>query len=192
MTSAIPPQRAPFRQGESGPQLTETTHLSTLLPSSQDTGTHKYMSTYVKMIRSSHIDTLRPNGHVGAGRWHQPEPGLLMPAVSSASIRYYVTTHCRDWRVMSTHLAFDALADGVRRSILLVIAEKGECSAGEIADSIERVGRTTVSSHLGSFGPPGRDRAAEGRHRYYSLDPEGPTREALKLPEGLLRSSLRN
>ena len=115
-----------------------------------------------------------------------------MAAVSSASIRYYVTTHCRDWRVMSTHLAFDALADGVRRSILLVIAENGECSAGEIADSIERVGRTTVSSHLRVLRTSGVvTERREGRHRYYSLDPEGPTREALEFLQGLLRSSLR-
>jgi len=93
---------------------------------------------------------------------------------------------------MSTHLAFDALADGVRRSILLVIAEKGECSAGEIADSIERVGRTTVSSHLRVLRTSGVvTERREGRHRYYSLDPEGPTREALEFLQGLLNSSLR-
>jgi ArsR family transcriptional regulator, arsenate/arsenite/antimonite-responsive transcriptional repressor len=93
---------------------------------------------------------------------------------------------------MSTHLAFDALADDVRRSILQVIAEKGECSAGEIADSIERVGRTTVSSHLRVLRTSGvvTERRA-GRHRYYSLDPEGPTRDALDFLQGLLRSSLR-
>jgi DNA-binding transcriptional ArsR family regulator len=93
---------------------------------------------------------------------------------------------------MSTHLAFDALADGVRRSILLVIAENGECSAGEIADSIERVGRTTVSSHLRVLRTSGVvTERREGRHRYYSLDPEGPTREALEFLQDLLRSSLR-
>jgi len=93
---------------------------------------------------------------------------------------------------MSTHLAFDALADGVRRNILLVIAEKGECSAGEIADSIERVGRTTVSSHLRVLRTSGVvTERREGRHRYYSLDPEGPTRDALEFLQGLLRSSLR-
>jgi ArsR family transcriptional regulator, arsenate/arsenite/antimonite-responsive transcriptional repressor len=93
---------------------------------------------------------------------------------------------------MSTHLAFDALADDVRRSILQVIAEKGECSAGEIADSIERVGRTTVSSHLRVLRTSGvLTERREGRHRYYSLDPEGPTRDALEFLQGLLRSSLR-
>jgi ArsR family transcriptional regulator, arsenate/arsenite/antimonite-responsive transcriptional repressor len=92
---------------------------------------------------------------------------------------------------MSTHLAFDALADEVRRSILQVIADRGECSAGEIADSIERVGRTTVSSHLRVLRTSGvvTERRA-GRHRYYSLNPEGPAREALEFLQGLLRSSL--
>jgi ArsR family transcriptional regulator, arsenate/arsenite/antimonite-responsive transcriptional repressor len=80
---------------------------------------------------------------------------------------------------MSTHLAFDALADEVRRSILQVIADRGECSAGEIADSVDRVGRTTVSSHLRVLRTSGVivERRA-GRHRYYSLDPEGPARAA--------------
>ncbi|MGH3279796.1 MAG: ArsR/SmtB family transcription factor [Trebonia sp.] len=92
---------------------------------------------------------------------------------------------------MSARLAFDALADGVRRSILLVIAEKGECSAGEIADSVDRVGRTTVSSHLRVLRTSGVvTERRDGRHRYYSLDPEGPARDALEFLQGLLRSSL--
>jgi ArsR family transcriptional regulator, arsenate/arsenite/antimonite-responsive transcriptional repressor len=107
-------------------------------------------------------------------------------------LSYYVNTHRRDWWEMSTHLAFDALADDVRRSILLIIAEKGECSAGEIADSIERVGRTTVSSHLRVLRTSGVvTERREGRYRYYSLDREGPTRDALEFLQGLLRSSLR-
>ena len=73
-----------------------------------------------------------------------------------------------------------------------MIAEKGECSAEEIADSIERVGRTTVSSHLRVLRTSGVvTERREGRHRYYSLDPEGPTREALEFLQGLLQSSLR-
>jgi DNA-binding transcriptional ArsR family regulator len=93
---------------------------------------------------------------------------------------------------MSTHLAFDALADEVRRSILQVIADRGECSAGEIANSVERVGRTTVSSHLRVLRTSGVviERRA-GRHRYYSLNSEGPARAALEFLQGLLQSSLR-
>ena len=93
---------------------------------------------------------------------------------------------------MSTHLAFGALADDVRRSILQVIADKGECSAGEIADSVGRVGRTTVSSHLRVLRTSGVvTERRQGRYRYYSLDPEGPTRDALEFLQGLLQSSLR-
>jgi len=93
---------------------------------------------------------------------------------------------------MSTRLAFDALADEVRRSILQVIAERGECSAGEIADRAGRVGRTTVSSHLRVLRTSGvvTERRA-GRYRYYSLDPEGPARAALEFLQGLLQPSLR-
>jgi ArsR family transcriptional regulator, arsenate/arsenite/antimonite-responsive transcriptional repressor len=92
---------------------------------------------------------------------------------------------------MSTHLALDALADEVRRGILQVIADRGECSAGEIADSVERVGRTTVSSHLRVLRTSGVviERRA-GRYRYYSLDPDGPARAALEFLQGL-QSSLR-
>jgi DNA-binding transcriptional ArsR family regulator len=93
---------------------------------------------------------------------------------------------------MSTHLAFDALADEVRRDILSVLAEKGECSAGEIAESVARVGRTTVSSHLRVLRTSGViTERREGKHRYYSLDSNGPTREALEFLQGLLTSSLR-
>ena len=93
---------------------------------------------------------------------------------------------------MSTHLAFDALADEVRRSILQVIAERGECSAGEIADSVDRVGRTTVSSHLRVLRTSGvvTERRAF-RHRYYALNPEVPSRAALEFLQSLLQSSLR-
>lgn len=92
---------------------------------------------------------------------------------------------------MSTHLAFDALADEIRREILSVLAAKGESSAGEIADSVGRVGRTTVSSHLRVLRTSGVivERRA-GKHRYYSLDADGPARDALEFLQGLLRSSL--
>jgi ArsR family transcriptional regulator, arsenate/arsenite/antimonite-responsive transcriptional repressor len=93
---------------------------------------------------------------------------------------------------MSRDLAFDALADEVRRDILSVLAEKGECSAGEIADSVARVGRTTVSSHLRVLRTSGViTERREGKHRYYSLDSNGSAREALQFLQGLLMSSLR-
>lgn len=92
---------------------------------------------------------------------------------------------------MSAQHGFDVLADGVRRDILAVLAEHGECSSGEIAQHIGRVQRNTISSHLRVL------RAAsavaerrEGRHRYYSLDPAGPTKDALTFLQDLLGSSL--
>lgn len=93
---------------------------------------------------------------------------------------------------MNARLVFDALADEVRREILTVLVEKGECSAGEIAESVGRVGRTTVSSHLRVLRTSGVviERRG-GRHRYYSLDAEGPARDALEFLQGLLQSSLR-
>ncbi len=44
--------------------------------------------------------------------------------------------------------AFDALSDPTRREILRLLAENGEMTAGEVADSVSAVGRTAVSSHL--------------------------------------------
>jgi ArsR family transcriptional regulator, arsenate/arsenite/antimonite-responsive transcriptional repressor len=145
--------------------------MSGLLPSRQDNHTVQTRAAEVNMSLAIHM--YRPNGLRGRKR-------------------YYVTTRRHDWRDMSTHLAFDALADEVRRSILQVIADRGECSAGEIADSVERVGRTTVSSHLRVLRTSGVviERRA-GRYRYYSLDPEGPARAALEFLQGLLKSSLR-
>ncbi|HWD06352.1 MAG TPA: metalloregulator ArsR/SmtB family transcription factor [Amycolatopsis sp.] len=92
---------------------------------------------------------------------------------------------------MSAHLVFDALADEVRRNILSVLVEKGECSAGDLAENVGRVGRTTVSSHLRVLRMSGVVvERKEGRHRYYSLDTEGPARDALEFLQGLLQSSL--
>lgn len=92
---------------------------------------------------------------------------------------------------MDTHLAFDALSDEVRREILSVLAEKGESNAGDIADQVGRVGRTTVSSHLRVLRTSGViTERREGKHRYYSLNYDGPTRAALEFLQGLLTGSL--
>jgi DNA-binding transcriptional ArsR family regulator len=92
---------------------------------------------------------------------------------------------------MDASLAFGALADGVRRDILSVLAEKGECNVGTIVAHIGRVGRTTVSSHLRVLRASGVVlERRDGRHRYYSLDPTGPARDALEFLQGLLQSSL--
>jgi DNA-binding transcriptional ArsR family regulator len=92
---------------------------------------------------------------------------------------------------MGVHQAFDVLADQVRRDILAVLAEHGECSAGEIVERIARVGRTTVSSHLRVLRSSGVViERRDGRHRYYTLDANGPAREALEFLQKLLQDSL--
>lgn len=94
---------------------------------------------------------------------------------------------------MGVHEAFDVLADEVRRDILSVLAARGECSAGEIAEQVGRVGRTTVSSHLRVLRVSGVVvERREGRHRYYSLDSAGPARDALDFLQNLLQNSLRD
>lgn len=78
------------------------------------------------------------------------------------------------------NLAFDALSDGVRRQILAVLSERGECTVSEIAEQITTVGRTTVSSHLRVLRTSGVvTERKEGRHRYLRLDAEGSARDAL-------------
>src|SRR5712671_5174573 len=94
---------------------------------------------------------------------------------------------------MSAQHSFDVLADGVRRDILAVLAEHGECSSGEIARHIGRVQRNTISSHLRVLRAAGAvAERREGRYRYYSLGPAGPTRDALIFLQELLGSSLRS
>ncbi|MEW9555793.1 ArsR/SmtB family transcription factor [Nonomuraea sp. NPDC050783] len=87
-------------------------------------------------------------------------------------------------------LVFEALADGTRRQILSLLAERGECTASEISDAITSVGRTTVSSHLrvlrmANFVRERRD----GRFRYYSLIRQ-PADEMVDFLRGLYQGSL--
>lgn len=49
---------------------------------------------------------------------------------------------------MSAQKAFDAIADPVRREILRLLAAHAECSVSQLAESIDTVGRTGVSTHL--------------------------------------------
>ena len=72
----------------------------------------------------------------------------------------------------STSLAFDALADPTRRTILTLLATEGETSAGELAASIEALSRTAVSSHLRILRTAGLvAERRDGRFRLYSLEP---------------------
>jgi DNA-binding transcriptional ArsR family regulator len=99
----------------------------------------------------------------------------------------------RDTSGADADLAFDALADPVRREILGVLAEDEEISAGALADRIDSVGRTAVSTHLRVLRVAGlvTERRA-GRYRYYAIDPSGAATEVIRLLHGLFRDSLRD
>ena len=83
-------------------------------------------------------------------------------------------------RPSAESLAFDALSDGVRRQILAILSEQGECTVSEITERIDSVGRTTVSSHLRVLRTSGvvQERKV-GRYRYVRIDADGSVREAL-------------
>jgi ArsR family transcriptional regulator, arsenate/arsenite/antimonite-responsive transcriptional repressor len=92
---------------------------------------------------------------------------------------------------VASDLAFDALADPVRREILAVLAERDECSAGELSAAISRVGRTAVSSHLRVLRTAGLiTERRTGRFRMYSVDPTGPAQDVIRLLQELFQSTL--
>lgn len=83
---------------------------------------------------------------------------------------------------MPSDLAFSALADPVRRQVLSVLAERAECSAGELAVHIERVGRTAVSSQVRILCRAGLiAKRKKGRFRHYSINPAGPAQDVIEL-----------
>lgn len=76
--------------------------------------------------------------------------------------------------------AFEALADPTRRRILFLIAGGEECTAGEIALRTTTVARNTVSTHLRILRTAGLvHERRSGRHRFYSVDQNGPARHVL-------------
>ncbi|MEV8271855.1 metalloregulator ArsR/SmtB family transcription factor [Microbacterium sp. NPDC077184] len=84
--------------------------------------------------------------------------------------------------------AFEALSHQVRREIAAHLAESGELSAGDIADRVPQVGRTTVSSHLRILRTAGIViERQDGRYRYYRLDQDGIVREVLSFMQQILR-----
>ena len=92
-----------------------------------------------------------------------------------------------------TGLAFDALADPVRREILVVLAEQQECSVGALAGRVTSVGRTAISMNLRVLRSAGLvTERREGRYRFYSVDPSGPASEVIALLQSLFGTSLRN
>ncbi len=93
---------------------------------------------------------------------------------------------------MRADLAFDALADPVRRQILGILAELDECSVGELADRVDSVGRTSVSNHLRVLRAAGLVcERKDWRFRYYSVDPTGAAQDVLTLLNGLFQDSLK-
>ncbi|GAA4549784.1 hypothetical protein GCM10023175_38540 [Pseudonocardia xishanensis] len=94
---------------------------------------------------------------------------------------------------MDSNMAFDALADPVRREILGVLAAEDECSAGAIAERITSVGRTAVSTHLKVLRVAGLvSERRDGRFRYYSIDSSGPARDVLTLLHQVFRAGLQS
>ncbi|HRI94130.1 MAG TPA: metalloregulator ArsR/SmtB family transcription factor [Nocardioides sp.] len=83
----------------------------------------------------------------------------------------------------------DAFGDPTRREILLVLAE-GEMSVSDIANRIEHVGRTAVSSHLRVLRLAGVvNERRHGRFRYYSIDPT-PATQVVDFVASIYRSAL--
>ncbi|AEA25431.1 ArsR/SmtB family transcription factor [Pseudonocardia benzenivorans] len=94
---------------------------------------------------------------------------------------------------MDANLAFDALADPIRREILGVLAAEDECSAGAIADRITSVGRSAVSMHLKVLRVAGLvSERREGRFRFYSIDSAGSARDVLSLLHNVFRAGLQS
>ena len=92
---------------------------------------------------------------------------------------------------METDLAFNALADPIRRRILEILSQHEECNAGELAEKVDEVGRTAVSGHLRILRTAGliSERKA-GRYRYYSIDPSSSAREVVRLLQSVFQTSL--
>ncbi|MEU6697777.1 metalloregulator ArsR/SmtB family transcription factor [Pseudonocardia sp. NPDC046786] len=90
------------------------------------------------------------------------------------------------------NLAFDALSDRVRRQIMSVLGEGGELTVTEIAERVDVVGRSTVSSHLRILRTSGVvNERRDGRLRHYSIDTEGSVRDAFRYLQGLLQAGVR-
>ena len=87
--------------------------------------------------------------------------------------------------------AFDALSDPTRRAILDFLARSGEVTAGAIADAVDEVGRTAVSSHLRVLRTCGLvAERRQGRYRYYELAADGPVLDALAFLQSILRAGM--
>jgi DNA-binding transcriptional ArsR family regulator len=84
------------------------------------------------------------------------------------------------------------MASPVRREILAFLARNGESSAGSIADHVDHVARTSISTHLRLLRTCGLViERRDGRRRLYHIDREGPANAALSYFQGLMADSLR-
>jgi DNA-binding transcriptional ArsR family regulator len=89
-------------------------------------------------------------------------------------------------------VAFDALADPTRRSILRVLADRGELRVGDLAAEVNQVGRTAVSSHLRILRSAGLvSERRDGRYRLYSVVGE-PLDDVVQFLGSLYRSPLQD
>ncbi|MBV9819635.1 MAG: winged helix-turn-helix transcriptional regulator [Solirubrobacterales bacterium] len=84
--------------------------------------------------------------------------------------------------------AFEALADSTRRTILSVLATRGELPAGAIAAEVAHVGRTSISSHLRILRSAGLiNERRDGRFRMYSVDGDS-VHGVVRFLDGLYRA----
>lgn len=83
----------------------------------------------------------------------------------------------------------DALGDPTRREILLVLGG-GEMSVNDLADKIQHVGRTAVSSHLRVLRLAGVvTERREGRFRFYRINP-APSSQVLQFVASIYGSAV--
>ena len=91
--------------------------------------------------------------------------------------------------VAGASTVLDAFGDPTRREILLILAE-GEMSVNDLAERIEHVGRTAVSSHLRVLRLAGVvNERRDGRYRYYSIDPT-PATQVVDFVSSIYRTAL--
>lgn len=87
-------------------------------------------------------------------------------------------------------LAWTALADPTRRTILRILAEHGELPAGDLASRVTTVGRTAVSGQLRVLRAAGlvRERR-DGNRRLYSIQQQA-TDEVVQFLSLIYRDTL--
>ena len=85
---------------------------------------------------------------------------------------------------------FQALADPNRRALLGVIGDDEELTVTDLADRIDGIGRTAISSHLRVLRLAGLvSERRDGRYRYYSLT-SSPAEAVVSFLAHIYRNSL--